>query len=84
MAITTVSSRELNQDIGKAKRAAQSGPVVITDRGRDAYVLLTADAYRKLVGEKRSLIAALSMPGVADVEFEVPKAALESRPPAFD
>ena len=35
MTITTLSSRELNQDVAKAKNAAQDGPVFITDRGRD-------------------------------------------------
>ena len=40
MSITTISSRELNQDIGRAKREAKKGPVIITDRGRPAYVLI--------------------------------------------
>jgi hypothetical protein len=30
---TKVTSREFNQDTGRAKRAAQDGPVYITDRG---------------------------------------------------
>lgn len=42
--ITTVSSREFNQDVSGAKRAASKGPVVITDRGRPAHVLLTIEA----------------------------------------
>lgn len=41
MSITTVSCRELNQDVGKAKRAAENNPVVITDRGKSAFVLLS-------------------------------------------
>ena len=40
MTVTTVTSRALNQDIAGAKRAARSGPVFITDRGRPAHVLL--------------------------------------------
>lgn len=32
--MTTMSSREFNQDAGKAKRLAMQGPVFITDRGR--------------------------------------------------
>ena len=35
MPVTTLSSREVNQDLGRAKRASQSGPVIITDRERD-------------------------------------------------
>ena len=42
--ITTISSRDFNQDVSKAKRAAEAGPVVITDRGRPAFVLLRHDA----------------------------------------
>ena len=33
MPTTVLSSREFNQDTGRAKRAADSGPVFITDRG---------------------------------------------------
>jgi hypothetical protein len=33
MAITTISSREFNQDTSRAKKAALQGPVIITDRG---------------------------------------------------
>ena len=32
MAITTLSSRQFNQDASKAKKAAKQGPVFITDR----------------------------------------------------
>lgn len=33
MTATTMTSREFNQDTSRAKRAAESGPVFITDRG---------------------------------------------------
>jgi len=39
--ITTLSSRALNQDVTRAKRAACRGPVIITDRGKPAHVLLS-------------------------------------------
>jgi prevent-host-death family protein len=47
MPIATLSSREFNQDTGRAKKAAKRGPVLITDRGRPAHVLLTIEDYRK-------------------------------------
>ena len=50
MSITTITSREFNQDVGRAKKAAQDGPVLITDRGRPAHVLLSIDDYRRLTG----------------------------------
>lgn len=40
---TTLTSREFNQDASRAKRAAASGPVIITDHGQPAYVLLTIE-----------------------------------------
>lgn len=39
MTITILSSRQFNQDASKAKKAAQAGPVIITDRSRPAHVL---------------------------------------------
>ena len=50
---TTLSSREFNQDVGKAKRAAENGPVVITDRGRPAYVLMKHEKYEQLTKSKK-------------------------------
>ena len=40
MEIKFITSREFNQDVSKAKRAALKGPIFITDRGRPAHVLL--------------------------------------------
>ena len=60
MSITTVSSRELNQDIGRAKRAALEGPVFITDRGKPAHVLLCIEDYQRLVGNTGTLAQALA------------------------
>ena len=79
MTITTVTSRELDRDVARAKRAAKAGPVFITDRGRPAHVLLSIEDYRRLAGERRSLLDVLSMPGLADIDFEPPRAAIESR-----
>jgi prevent-host-death family protein len=73
MTITPVSSRELNQDVTKAKKAAKDGPVFITDRGKPAHVLLTLENYQRLTGQRRNIADALAMPGVADIEFEPPR-----------
>ena len=74
MNITTVSSREFNQDVSKVKRASQRGPVFITDRGHPSYVLLAIEDYRKLTKTKESIVDLLAMPDdAADVEFDPPK-----------
>ena len=78
MAVTTVTSRELKQNIGRAKRAAKSGPVFITHRGRPAHVLLRIEDYRRLAGRRRRLVEALSMPGLADIDFEPPRVRIET------
>ncbi len=73
MAITTLTSREFNQDVSRAKRAARKGPVIVTDRGRPSHVLLTIEEYRKLNGKRESILELLAMPGVGDIEFEPPR-----------
>lgn len=80
MRITTLSSREFNQDASKAKKAAQGGPVFITDRGRPAHVLLTIEAYRKLAGGSANIVDMLALPGVEEVEFEPARADKLYRP----
>jgi hypothetical protein len=73
MAITTITSREFNHDRGGAKKAAQKGPVFITDQGKLSLVLMTAEEYRRLTGGQKNLAELLYMPGVEDVEFEIPR-----------
>jgi prevent-host-death family protein len=73
MTVTTVTSREFNQDTSGAKRAARRGPVFITDRGRPAHVLLTIETYRRLAGGTMSLAEALAQPGDAGFEFKPPR-----------
>ncbi|WP_193086783.1 type II toxin-antitoxin system Phd/YefM family antitoxin [Advenella sp. FME57] len=79
MSITTISSRELNQDIGRAKKAALKGPVFITDRGKPAHVLLSIDEYQRITGKRRNIVDVLSVPGLSDIEFDPPRANIQSR-----
>ncbi|MCW0001654.1 type II toxin-antitoxin system Phd/YefM family antitoxin [Pararhizobium sp. YC-54] len=80
---TTFSSREFNQDTGRAKKAAADGPVFITDRGRPAHVLLSIDEYRKLTSDrtdnladaeasrqspKKNILELLAMPGLEEID----------------
>jgi prevent-host-death family protein len=83
MTVTTLSSREFNQDTSRAKKAAANGPVFITDRGIPAHVLLSIEEYRRLTGGKRSMVDALSMPGLSDVEVEFPRSRELARPADF-
>jgi prevent-host-death family protein len=75
MPITTLSSREFNQDTGRAKKAAAAGPVFITDRGKPAHVLLTIEDYHRLAGPAPSIIDLIAMPPRSeDIEIEFPRA----------
>lgn len=68
--MTTMTAREFNRDVSAAKREASRGPVVITDRGEPAYVLLSVDEYRRLGERDASLVERLSMDDDFDIEFE--------------
>ena len=74
MNITTLSSREFNQHASEAKKAANKGPVFITDRGQPAHVLLSIEDYRKLAGGHMTLFEALAQPDAPDFDFEPPRA----------
>jgi prevent-host-death family protein len=74
MAITTLTSREFNQDASRAKKAANNGPVFITDRGRPAHVLLSIEEYRELSAKRQKIGDLLAMPGIEEIEFEAPNA----------
>jgi len=73
MTVTTLTSRQFNQDTSGAKKAARQGPVFITDRGRPAHVLLTIEDYQRLAVGNMSLAEALAQSGVAGFAFEPPR-----------
>ncbi|HEX9904097.1 MAG TPA: type II toxin-antitoxin system Phd/YefM family antitoxin [Propylenella sp.] len=67
---TKLASREFNQDVGKAKRAAERAPVVITDRGKPAFVLMKYADYERLLGERPSIADLLNHEETKDLDFE--------------
>lgn len=68
--MASMTAREFNRDVSAAKRAANRGPVVITDRGEPAYVLLSIDEYRRFGEQGRSLVERLRMDDDLDIELE--------------
>ena len=78
----TLSSREFNQETGRAKKSADQGPVFITDRGRPSYVLLSMADYRRLTGAGKSIADLLAMPEADDIELDLPN--LRDLPNAAD
>ena len=73
MPITTFSSREFNQNVSRARKAAGKGPVVITDRGRPAHVLLSIEDYRRITGKQESIVDLLADPKTAAIDFDPPR-----------
>lgn len=78
--MTTVSSREFNQDISAAKRAAARRPVVITDRGRPSFVLMSYEEYHRLTADEGSILDHLLMPD-DDIDFDPQRLEWELRAP---
>jgi prevent-host-death family protein len=83
MTMTTLSSREFNQDTSRAKKAALEGPVFITDRGKPAHVLLSIDDYQRITGGHRKIADALAMPDLTETEFDPPRVNIAVRPADF-
>jgi prevent-host-death family protein len=61
-----ISSRDFNQDVSQAKRAARLEPVFVTDRGKPTHVLMGIEAFRQLTGHSESIVDMLAMPGLAE------------------
>jgi prevent-host-death family protein len=68
-----LTSREFNQDVARAKRAANEGPVIITDRGRPAYVLMRHETYQRLAGRGPGIRSLLAHPESEEIAFEPPR-----------
>lgn len=85
MSTTKLTSREFNQDTGRAKQAARHGPVIITDRGAPANVLLTYRDYQRLIAKGASLVDVLAA-SVAQgkIEFDPPRLDSTFRSPGIE
>lgn len=70
-----MTSREFNQHASQAKKAAEQGPVFITDRGEPRHVLLSIKEYHTLIRQNENIADLLSMPGSEDIEIEIPRMA---------
>jgi PHD/YefM family antitoxin component YafN of YafNO toxin-antitoxin module len=83
----TMSSRDFNQDIAKATRAALHAPVFVTDRGKPAHVLMSMPHFEELQAQiqaktqsPKTMAELLYMPGIEDIEFETVRNQSPHRP----
>ena len=65
-----ITSREFNQNVSGAKRMADDGPVVITDRGAPAYVLMRHEEYKKITGKSLSMAERLGYVGGEEIDLQ--------------
>jgi PHD/YefM family antitoxin component YafN of YafNO toxin-antitoxin module len=72
VSVTTLSDREFNQDISRAKHAAKQGPVFITDRGKPAHVLLSIEDYQQITSSHHKIADLLALPGIEDMQLDLP------------
>jgi PHD/YefM family antitoxin component YafN of YafNO toxin-antitoxin module len=81
-----ISSREFAAEPLKVKQLARRGPVIVTNRGQPELVILRYERWRALVPQDVSedLIEALGDEAAAEIEFEIPRAALEPRKADLD
>lgn len=74
---TVITSREFNRDVSAAMRAAEDGPVTITDRGRPSHVLLAAVEYVRITGRDELMGDRLWHNQDPTIEFDLPPRPIE-------
>jgi len=83
--VTMMTSREFNQKTSAAKRAAHSGPVIVTDRGTPEHVLLTYEQYEQMAGKTQSLAEFFrGLPDISDIDVQFPRSRELPRAAVFD
>jgi prevent-host-death family protein len=83
MSIRIFSGRDFSRHVVDAMRLGFEGPVLITSRGKPAFVLLKIDDYEKLTcGREISLLELMeSMPRTDGTDFETQQIAIELKIP---
>lgn len=74
---TTITSREFNRDVSAAKRAAERGPVTITDHGRPSHVLLTVEEFERISGQQQLMGDLLWRGQDPTIEVDLPERRIE-------
>tara|TARA_R110002072_G_C7639368_1_gene507645 strand:- start:319 stop:567 length:249 start_codon:yes stop_codon:yes gene_type:complete len=69
--LTEASSREFNRNPSSVKKSADKGPVLITERGEAAYVILSYSAYTSLTNEQENVLERLAMPEGENIDFNL-------------
>jgi hypothetical protein len=73
MTAVTFTSTQFKRSVTNAKQAANLAPVIITEYGKPAYILLSFSDYAGLSGDHSTLGDLLAYPGTEDLELPLPK-----------
>ena len=71
--MTLMTSREFSRGIVRAKREAKRAPVVITEDGRPAHVLMNYEDYQRLKLRGPTLADLLRDDAAGDFDFDPPR-----------
>lgn len=79
-----MTSREFNQDLGRAKRESLREPIIITDRGAPKHVLMSYEEYQLIIQKKPQSayewLCSLEHADVSDIELDIPPRSTAQRP----
>ena len=81
-----MTSREFNQNTSLAQKYAQTAPVIITNRGKPAYVLVKYEEFQSAKPTKSALQALLDLthPDVGDIDLPLkPRSRAQREPVDF-
>jgi prevent-host-death family protein len=84
MAASRLTVTDVNQNFSRARRAVLDGPVIITERGEPALVLMTWESFRAREALRPTLLERLDVPGTEDIDFEPQRSAAPFRPADLD
>lgn len=68
--MSTVTSQKFNQNPTAAKRAANSEPVRITERGKVSHVLLSIADFEAMTGQTKNIVDLLAMPDADHLDID--------------
>ncbi len=68
-----ISTLEFDSNGEKTRAAAKTGPVIVTENERPSFVLLNFEDYERLITGHRTMGEMLYMPGLADIDFDLPE-----------
>ncbi|MBX5159158.1 type II toxin-antitoxin system Phd/YefM family antitoxin [Rhizobium sp. NZLR8] len=83
MKMSFMTSASFNQNPSKAKKEANERPLVITDRGKAAYVLVSYAEFQANWKAPKTLFAALRDPTADEREFEPERLGFDDRTVEF-